>query len=158
MSNFFEQELRRLFGDGGVIEDPRFTGRICVGTLGGGPRVRAEFVTMGYANQYEALKLTVLNRTDGPVDALVLRFKDIWGRKAVSNPNFPGGMLPHVWENGDRFEWYVYRPTADDYQILRQTAGDYLDVFRERVPERTLAAPARKASGRASKPKGRDER
>jgi hypothetical protein len=34
MNNFFEQELRKLFGDGTVIEDPTFVGRVCMGTLG----------------------------------------------------------------------------------------------------------------------------
>ena len=31
MSNFFEQELRKLFADGSVIHDPVFVGRACLG-------------------------------------------------------------------------------------------------------------------------------
>ena len=34
MSNFFEQELRKLFGDGEIIHDPVFVGRACLGSLG----------------------------------------------------------------------------------------------------------------------------
>ena len=30
MSNFFEQELRKLFADGAVIHDPVFVGRTCL--------------------------------------------------------------------------------------------------------------------------------
>ena len=48
MSNFFEQELRKLFGDGEIIHDPVFVGRACLGSLGAGRQVRAEFVTMGH--------------------------------------------------------------------------------------------------------------
>lgn len=33
MSNFFEQELRKLFADGAVIHDPVFVGRACLGSL-----------------------------------------------------------------------------------------------------------------------------
>ena len=66
MSNFFEQELRKLFGDGKIIESPQFVGRACLGTLGGDLRVRAQFITGIIANQYNALKIVVLNRTDGP--------------------------------------------------------------------------------------------
>ena len=33
VSNFFEQELRKLFGDGKIIHDPAFVGRACVGGL-----------------------------------------------------------------------------------------------------------------------------
>ena len=46
MSNFFEQELRKLFEDGKVIQDPVFVGRACLGGLDAGRQVRAEFVTM----------------------------------------------------------------------------------------------------------------
>ena len=45
MSNFFEQELRKLFGDGRIIDDPTYSGRACFGTLGNDLRVRAQFVT-----------------------------------------------------------------------------------------------------------------
>jgi len=47
MKNFFEQELRKLFGDGELIHSPHFTGRACLGTLGKNLRVRAQFVTTG---------------------------------------------------------------------------------------------------------------
>ena len=52
MSNFFEQELRKLFGDGKIIHEPVFVGRACVGGLDAGRQVRAEFVTMGHADHY----------------------------------------------------------------------------------------------------------
>ena len=68
MSNFFEQELRKLFGDEGIMDNPTYSGRSCFGTLGRDLRVRAQFVTSGYADHYDSLKITVLNRTDGPVD------------------------------------------------------------------------------------------
>ena len=70
MSNFFEQELRKLFGDGEIIHDPVFAGRACVGGLDAGRQVRAEFVTMGHADHYEALRLTLLDNDLGVVDIL----------------------------------------------------------------------------------------
>ena len=45
MSNFFEQELKKLFGDGMIIGAPAFSGRSCYGTLGKDLRVRAQFIT-----------------------------------------------------------------------------------------------------------------
>lgn len=136
MSNFFEQELRKLFGDGEIIQSPSFTGRACLGTLGNDLRVRAQFVTTGYADHYDTLKLTVLNRTDGPVDTMALKLKDVWGKKSVSNPNFRDGIYPHIWDNCGKADWYVYHPTKDDYQVIRQAAAEYLSVFRERDRDR----------------------
>ena len=63
MSNFFEQELRKLFADGTIIRDPVFVGRACLGSLDRNRQVRAEFVTLGHADHYAALRLTLF----GPV-------------------------------------------------------------------------------------------
>lgn len=157
--NFFEQELRKLFGDGEIIQSPKFVGRACLGELGGDLRVRAQFITGIIANQYNALKIVVLNRTDGPVDTLVLKFDDVWGKKAIpSNPNFRNGVHLHIWDDKGDAQWYAYHPTAADYQAMRQAAGDYLGVFREQAQERERPAQARKPSGRSASRKARDER
>ena len=137
MSSFFEQELGRLFGDGQVIRNPTYSGRSCFGTLGKDLRVRARFITTGYADHYDSLKITVLNRTDGPVDTLVLKLKDLLGKKSVpGNPNFREGVSPHIWDNYGKQEWYAYHPTAADYEVIQQAAKQYLDVFRDRQQER----------------------
>lgn len=131
MSNFFEQELRKLFGDGKIIHDPVFVGRVCVGGLDADRQVRAEFVTMGYADHYAALRLTLLDNDLGVVDKLTLRLKDVWGKKEISNnPYLKSGVNPHIWVNDDKVDWYAYHPTLADYQQLRQAAGSYLDTFR----------------------------
>ena len=137
MSNFFERELGRVFGDGQVIRNSTYSGRSCFGTLGKDLRVRARFITTGYADHYDSLKITVLNRTDGPVDTLVLKLKDLLGKKSVpGNPNFREGVSPHIWDNYGKQEWYAYHPTAADYEVIRQAAKQYLDVFRDRQQER----------------------
>ena len=142
MSNFFERELGRVFGDGQVIRNPTYSGRSCFGTLGKDLRVRARFITTGYADHYDALKITVLNRTDGPVDTLVLKLKDLLGKKPVpGNPNFREGVSPHIWDNYGKQEWYAYHPTAADYEVIRQAAKQYLDVFRDRQQEHAQDGP-----------------
>lgn len=142
MSSFFDQELWHLFGDGKIIDNPACAGRICFGTLGKDLRVRIQFVSTHIAGEYDALKLTVLNRTDGPVDTQMLWLKDLLGKKPVpGNPNFRSGVVPHIWDDYGKFEWYAYRPTAADYETIRQAAGQYLNVFRERQQERAQDGP-----------------
>lgn len=153
MSNFFEQELRKLFVDGEIIRHPKFVGRACLGDLDGDLRVRAEFITMGVSDNYEALRLTVLNRKEGAIDRGVLRFRDVLGVKPVpGNPNFPRGVSPYIWSDCGKAEWYAFRPTAADYAALRRAAGDYLEVFRERD------TPVRRSPSRPSAKKAREER
>ncbi len=140
--NFFEGELRKLFGDGQTISGPNFTGKICLGTLGKELRVRAEFVTTGVMDHYDAMKLTVLNRSGGPVDTLLLRFRDIGGRKPVpGNPNFTNGIIPHIWTYNGQTEWYAWVPApADREQLLRQVQ-QYLEPFQERPPQPVHSSP-----------------
>ena len=81
-------------------------------------RARLEFVSLNIAGQYNALKLTILNRTEGAVDVNILRFGDLLGKKKVSNPNFSDGILPHLWDDYGKVDWYVYQPTQADYRLL----------------------------------------
>lgn len=129
--NYFEQELRRLFGNDSAISDKRFIGRVFFGKFTDNLRVRVEFVTMGTSDHYEAIKATIINCNDGPMDALTLRFSDLFGRKSVSKPNFREGISPYIWKYGDKIEWYVYKPTKADYDQISEALNDYFDVFRE---------------------------
>ena len=143
--NYFEQELRRLFGNDAAISDKRFVGRTFFGKLTDSLRVRVEFVTMGTSDHYEAIKATIINRNDGPVDAVTLRFSDLFGKKAVSNPNFRDGVIPYIWKYGDKIEWYVYKPTKADYDQISEAINDYLDVYRE--PELEMEQPGQGENG-----------
>ena len=139
---FYEQELRKLFADGTVIGSPKFTGRACLGTLGKDLRVRVQFVTSGHADHYDAISITVLNRTDGVVDKLRLRLKDVLGVKQVpGNPNFRSGVLPYIWDDYGKVEWYAFRPSAADYTAMRGAVSEYLDVFRDRTIEQNRDRP-----------------
>lgn len=127
--NFFAQELKKIVG--ATHPDATYAGRACFVRLSETNRARLEFVTLGYADKYEALKVTVLNRTDGPVDSLILRLGDLLGKRQVSNPNFRDGIIPYIWGDGARTDWYVYQPGAADYKTLGAAADEYLEVFQE---------------------------
>ena len=138
----YEQELRKLFEHSNLVDRPQFSGRVCVGDLGKDLRVRVEFLSTHISSQYDAIRLTVLNRTEGVVDRTLLRFQDVWGKKQVpNNPNFRSGVIPHLWDDYGKVEWYAYHPTAADYAALRDAVGQYLSAFRERTPELERSGP-----------------
>lgn len=144
--NFFEQELGKLFGAGDVIGRPEFVGSCCIGSLGQDLRVKAQLVTCGAADRYEALRLTVLNRMGGEVDKIDLKFRDTMGLKLVpDNPNFAEGIAPHIWVYKDKAEWYAYQPTGEDYARLRKAVANYLQSFWEQDRARLVyvCAPLR---------------
>lgn len=81
-----------------------------------------QFVTSGHADHYDVISVTVLNRTDGVVDKLRLRLKDVLGVKQVpGNPNFRNGVAPHIWEDSGKVEWYAFRPSRGG--LFRHAAG-----------------------------------
>lgn len=127
--NDFEQELRKIVGP--THPDATYAGRACYVRLGEDNRAKIHFASMHISSQYNALKLSVLNRREGVVDTLILRFADIWGKKHTSNPNFKDGVHPHLWDDGGKVSWYVWKPSAEDYEKLAAAVNDYLEVFME---------------------------
>ena len=77
----FEQELRRMFDHDAVFPHTRFVGNACYGRLTDQIRVKICFQTGRIADQYDRLNVTLLNRNEGVIDSMVLKFQDIWGRK-----------------------------------------------------------------------------
>ena len=128
--NPFGQELSKILTQcktSGVVS---YAGRSAYIQLDPDLRARLEFVSLNIAGQYNALKLTILNRTEGAVDVNILRFGDLLGKKKVSNPNFSDGILPHLWDDYGKVDWYVYQPTQADYRLLAGTVDEYLQVFQ----------------------------
>lgn len=126
--DFFESELRKIIGQDSA--NAVFVGLACYVRLSDTNRAKIQFTTCGTADHYEALQLTILNRNDGQVDTLRLRFRDVLGKKQVSNPNFRDGVYPYAWTYMGKTEWYAYHPTQADYRKLREGVTNYLNVFR----------------------------
>lgn len=135
--NFYEQELRKIVDP--HFPDATYVGRVCYVPLGEKLRAKVQFVTCGYADRYEAMRISIFNRHEGEVDANLLRFGDMLGVKQVSNPNFPKGVRPYIWADGNRINWYVYKPSAEDYDLLGQSVQAYLGIFQE---QRQTDAPS----------------
>ena len=129
--NDFERELRKVVEP--IHLDTTYAGRACYVSLGEYNRAKLQFVAMHIASQYDALKMTILNRREGEVDTLVLRFMDLWGKKQTNNPNFKDGVHPHLWDDGGQLQWYVWKPSEKDYKELSGAVNEYLEVFMDQT-------------------------
>lgn len=128
--NFFEQELRKIVGS--QYPDAAFVGRACYVRLNEMNRAKIQFTTCGTADRYQALQMTILNRNDGQVDTLRLRFADLLGKGQVNNPYIQQSG-PYAWTYNGKTEWYAYHPNDRDYRQLTDAVSGYLDVFQEQV-------------------------
>lgn len=137
--NTFEKELCKLFSSYDGLANTTFVGSACYGDLGGDLRAKICFAINGIAHQYSSLKISVINRTEGMVDSITLRFSDLLGTKRM--PGSGSIIWPHLWQNDGEIKWYGYTPSPADYAVIRNAAASYLDVFRQPMPEISKPAP-----------------
>ena len=131
--NFFEKELRKIVGS--AYLDAKYVGRAAYVDLGEGNRAKFEFVTLGHADNYVAIRGKIINQRDGEIDVNVMRFTDILGKKQTSNPNFRDGNTPRVWTDNGKSDWYGYKPTQADYSLLTRNVSEYVSIFQEESQE-----------------------
>ena len=77
--SFFTDELQKCTED--------FDNKKCIGNamfipLGENNRLKLEFITLGHAGHYTALRMTALDKNSGTIDCTAVKFSDIWGTVA----------------------------------------------------------------------------
>ncbi len=87
--------------------------------------------TKGYADHYAGIRLTALDKNSGTIDSTTLKFKDIWGKKKINNPNFRDGLVPYAWAYNGVIEWYGYQSTPRDFEQLSEQINNYAELFME---------------------------
>lgn len=126
--NFFEGELRQMFGNAESISDAKFVGRTMLGKLGDDLLVKAQFISTHVSKQYDAIQVSILNRTDGVVDKETMLFGDIIGQK---NTGITGRVNPYMWEESvGKAYWYTPVSISEKAQIS-DTVLDYVEMFQE---------------------------
>ena len=82
-----------MFGGNDIIHDPKIVGRTLLGKLDDDLRVKLQFVSTEVHKHYDAIQVSILNRTDGLVDRETMLFGDIIG---VKNTNISGRVNPYL--------------------------------------------------------------
>ena len=119
--NKMERELRRLFGESDIIYKAMYSGKTMIGMIDNDVRIKIEFSSTKVSGKYDALKATVINRTDGAVDTTMFKIKDMIGLK--------NGHEPHIWDDGTQADWFIISPTASDYTKMSDVLHDYMAMF-----------------------------
>lgn len=127
--NFLRAELKKILDMTQYREEATYIGSCGYVRVNEDVRMRLEFFGSA-ATTYNGIIMTMINRKEGTIDTNTLKFQDIWGKKAVNNPNFKEGIVPHIWENKGK-AWYVYKPNQKDYQILAAEISQYVGLFQE---------------------------
>lgn len=125
--NFFEQQMRQMFGNNDIIKDAKFTGRTMLGKLDDELRVKLQFISTFVSKHYDAIQVSIINRTDGVVDKETMLFGDIIGQK---NTNITGNVNPYMWEESiSKAYWYTPVSLSEKAQIA-DAVLDYVGMYQ----------------------------
>lgn len=128
-TNFFENELTKLFANGNIMSDVRIAGRTCIGRIHGPVLAKIQFTSTldEQFNTYNAISVVILNRVTGPIDQADFWFKDVLGLKEIEGRT----MCPVIGRVGDGTMdgWQLYKPDQEDYAKLREAVGLYIGAF-----------------------------
>ena len=103
--------------------DTVFAGKTMITKIGEDLRAKVQFVSTKIADQYDALRLTIINRNEGPVDTETFRFVDIIGQK--------NGYNPHIWYDNGNARWYGFKMTERDYCLIAEIVEDYVSMYAD---------------------------
>lgn len=132
-NNFLENELRKVFGKDDILSNTKYISGTCYGELDNDLKIKCVITDSEVYQNYDTILISVINRKDGIVDKHNIKFLDIWGRFSVpNNPNFPEGIAPRIWNDGEKTEWYSPVPKENHYAILKECIKKYLDIFRDK--------------------------
>ncbi len=121
--NFFEQQMRKIFGKSSVVsENTVFTNRTMITEIGQNLRAKVDFIHTHVCDHYNAMRLTIINRNEGIVDIQVFRFSDI----VSGNPEH--GVYMWDYQTPD---WYIYHPTYQDFQKFRSAVEEYILMYAD---------------------------
>ena len=129
--NFYEKEMRTLFGDTDIIHDARFCGRTMIGELDDELRVKLQLISTFISGQYNAVQVAVINRTDGTVDKQTFKFADIIGKQKRNNLD---EIEPHIWEYNGKPEWFIPVTASQKAQIADTVLG-YVEMYQDESME-----------------------
>ena len=123
----FEKELKGMFGSSDLIKERVYSGKTMIGRLDDDLRVKASFVTTGVADVYSALRVKIINRTEGEVDSQIFKFSDIIGTQRTAYNN---KIDPHIWHIDGKDEWYL-PISQNERDRIADTVLDYVAMYQE---------------------------
>ncbi len=121
---FFENELKKMFGNNSVMTDIRYVGNALLGRLTDDTIAKISFISINIHGQYESALIKIINPKSGEVDRQALNFREIFG---LSKEDI------YIWNDYGKLSWYCFKPSSQNYKAMNNAAEQYLEMFAEPV-------------------------
>ena len=122
----FEKQLRQWFPAGEFWGTPVYTGKTMLSRFDENLLVKVSFVSTKISQQYDALRVKILNRTEGEVDCETFRFEDIIGKLRMRNGEL---TEPYIWDCGE-VEWYGDSPSVSQHALISNKVQSYVQMYQ----------------------------
>lgn len=121
---FFENELKKMFGNNSAMTDIRYVGNALLGRLTDDTIAKISFITGIVAGNYIAALIKIINTKTGEIDRQSLNFRETFGLPKQS---------VYIWDDHGNVDWYGFRPSSQNYKAMNTAAEQYLEMFAEPV-------------------------
>lgn len=128
--DFFEKEMRNMFGNTGSIKDKVFVGKTMIAKLDNEKLLKLEFTNSRVAGKYDSITLSVINRNEGVIDKQRINFSEVIGKYNMGNGLDP--VDPHMWEYNGKPEWYTQISNPQKAEIADKVL-EYAEMFQDIV-------------------------
>lgn len=126
---FFENELKKMFGNNSALTDIRYTGNALVGRLTDDTIAKITFAHSINHGHYPGLLIKVINPKSGEADRQEFNFSDVFGQ--------PKGV--YVYDNDREVFWRGFKPGSREYEKINLAAEQYLEMFLEPVQDMRMS-------------------
>ena len=113
----YEKELQKMIRGIPFIQRYTLAGNAVLGSLGKNLRVKISFVAVSFGEHCDAIKLRVINRKKGDIDAQIVKFRELL-EKNLFIDSYDG--VP---------AWGPQKPVQSDYVKLNQFLHNYLSYY-----------------------------
>lgn len=123
--SIFSDLLQKVAGD--LVKNPVILDKTLIGVVDTDLRVKIIIDNKSCRDNYDTIKIDIINRVMGKVDAHNIEFGALWGVKKI-RPDFY--VSPHIWVDREE-DWYAWEPDDSDLKVLHDAIKAYIDVFRK---------------------------
>ncbi len=124
--NFFEKELRTMFERKSMLKEQKYCGKTLLAKLDENLLVKLFFKATVSSEHYDAIMVSIINRSDGEIDRQTFKFADIIGKQKLPNKD---DINPYIWEYGSEPEWYRPVSIRQKEQIADTILG-YIGMYQ----------------------------
>ncbi len=125
--NFFESEMRKMFGATDLVTDKKFIGKTMLGKLDDEKLLKLQFVSTHTHQQYDSILVSIIGKNEGVLDKETIHFADVVGMYKRSNGS--SDIEPHMWVYNGNPSWYTPLTHAQK-QAIANAVLDYAGMFQ----------------------------